>query len=259
VNGTTITPQIRDLLTRASADGDLLLLDAQLDRPTYVAVDRVLTTAGGHWNRRRRGHVFPDRPAAEVLADLLTADQVINAKARDGWFATPPGVVARILDLADLTPGVTVLEPSAGTGAIAGPAVAHGAIVDCVEFDQRRAAVLRESHLFRSVVQADFLTVNPAQDLRYDRVLMNPPFARVTGTGWQDAAHITHAITFLHPGGLLVSVASLGVSSHSDRQTRALRDLVRDRGGRIQPLPDKAFAESGTDISTCLVILPAAS
>ncbi|MEU9602731.1 hypothetical protein AB0E06_38820 [Streptomyces sp. NPDC048109] len=101
----------------------------------------------------------------------------------------------------------------------------------------------------RRVQVADFLTV-PATPC-YDRVLMNPPFTRGT-----DMAHVTHALRFLTPDGLLVSVMSWVVTEQT-RSTAAFRQLVEHRGGLVEALPARAFAESGTTVGTVIVTIPA--
>ena len=243
-----ISDRVREILAGAATDGPALRIAERLERADYDAVNKVLAAAGGTWSRRERGHVFQG-DAAPILADLLEAGEVATLQEA-GWFPTPPAVVERILGAAQLAPGMEVLEPSAGTGAIAGPAVARGAMVDCVELDMGRADALKFSCGARTVWIADFLTVEPRPE--YDRVLMNPPFA-----GKADVAHVAHAAQFLRPGGLLVAVMSAGTAFRSDKRTGAFRQLVEDAGGTIEALPDEAFRESGTDVRTVLVTLPA--
>ncbi len=95
---------------------------------------------------------------------------------------------------------------------------------------------------------ADFLLIPERPG--YDRVIMNPPFADKA-----DIAHIRHALGFLRPGGILVSVMSAGVQFREDRTTAAFRELVTSSGGEITALPDGSFAESGTDVRTVLVTI----
>jgi predicted RNA methylase len=245
----TIGEDVLAILRTAETDGPRLRFTARLSRPDYVAVNRVLEAAGGSWSRRERAHVFAG-DAGEILAGLLGAGTV-ERPADNGWFPTPDAVAALVLDAADLAPGLAVLEPSAGEGALAGPAAAAGCAVDCVEQDKGRALKVLDSGYARAVTIADFLNVPP--NPVYDRVIMNPPFAKRA-----DVDHVTHAAKFLRPGGLLVAVMGAGVTFRSDKDTEALRDLVTERGGSIEPLANLAFRESGTDVNTVLVTLPAA-
>ena len=147
---------------------------------------------------------------------------------------------------------MTVLEPSAGDGAIAGLAVRLGATVDCVELCGQLADRLARLRPV-SLGQVRRLPVEVAPEPVYDRVLMNPPFA-----GQADIRHVTHALGFLKPGGLLVAVMSAGVTFREDKLAAGLRELVTERGGRIDPLPPDAFKQSGTSVRTVTVMIPAA-
>ncbi|MCJ0875172.1 methyltransferase [Streptomyces sp. AP-93] len=121
--------------------------------------------------------------------------------------------------------------------------------MDCIERDPSYATVLSDKHVARRVLVADFLTV-PVEP-RFDRVLMNPPFTRGT-----DMAHVAHALRFLKPNGLLVSVMSWTVTEQTD-STAAFRKLVEQPGGHVEALPARAFAQSGTTVDTVLVAIPA--
>lgn len=99
------------------------------------------------------------------------------------------------------------------------------------------------------VTKADFLLASP--NPVYDRVMMNPPFAKQA-----DIRHVLHALKFLRPDGLLVSVMSAGVTFRDNRLTQDFRDLVRSRGGDIEALPDGAFKASGTMVNTVIVTIP---
>ena len=96
----------------------------------------------------------------------------------------------------------------------------------------------------------DFLAQSP--DAIYDRVVMNPPFAKQA-----DIKHILHALKFLKSDGLLVSVMAAGVLFRDNRLTTDFRDLINERGGNIEELPDGAFKESGTMVRTVIVTIPA--
>jgi protein-L-isoaspartate O-methyltransferase len=169
---------------------------------------------------------------------------------RTQFFPTPPAVVDRVIRAAGLEPGMTVLEPSAGLGAIASAVVPLVAAVDCIDINMQFADRLKFGAGARTVQVADFLDV-PAQAV-YDRVLMNPPFAKKA-----DIAHVVHAHRFLAPGGLLVAVMSAGTSFRADKVTTAFREGLLAAGGTIEALPEQAFRESGTDIRTVLVTIPA--
>jgi predicted RNA methylase len=235
------------ILDRCTFGGPALTLPEQLDRRDYVAVNKVIEAAGGKWNRKARAHLFGGE-AAGVIDRVILAGEVVSAKQALGFFETPPGVVARLIDLAELAAGLTVLEPSAGEGAIV-KAIAPlvGAVVAC-EIDPGRAAALRRQGI-TCLHEGDFLALAPT--ISFDRVVMNPPFARRA-----DIDHVRHALAFLKPGGRLVSVMAVGVTERVNRKAGDFRKLVADHGGFFEELPRDAFKPSGTGVATVIAVIP---
>lgn len=240
------------LRERTDIDGThLVLTGPRMDPRLYQRVNEVLEAVGGRWTTAVQAHVFPV-DAAQALAPVLATGSVVTLREKRQsaqYFPTPAAVVQRVIELADLKPGMEVLEPSAGSGAIAAAAAERGAVVDCIEQDPGYAAVLADESVARTLTVADFLAV-PAEP-RYDRVVMNPPFTRGA-----DMQHVEHALRFLKPDGLLVSVMSWAVTFHG-RRTAAFRALVEARGGTVEAVAEGAFKESGTDVPTVIVAIPA--
>lgn len=241
----TIPDDVLAVLSAGRCDGPRYFLPPrQLDRPMYEAVNKVLAALGGKWNRSAKAHVFGED--CEPLLDGVIESGTYARPEDMGWFPTPAPIVAHVMQLADIRPEHVVLEPSAGEGAMAFVAVSFEAVVDCVEIDARRADVLRRGGV-RAVNEADFLTVTP--EPVYDRVVMNPPFAKRA-----DIHHVTHARKFLKPGGRLVAIMSGGVAFREDRLATDFRAQCES----IQSLPDGAFKESGTSVRTVVVTMRAA-
>lgn len=247
-----LSAEILGALVNAESSADRLVLSGpRMDPKLYRKVNEVLEAVGGRWTKSVQAHVFPV-DAAEAIAPVLATGHVVTLREKRQqaqYFPTPASVVQRLVELADLRTGMEVLEPSAGSGAIATAVAAHGATVDCIEQDPGYAAVLADTGTARTLRVADFLTV-PAEP-RYDRVTMNPPF-----TKGADIAHVQHALRFLKPDGLLVSVMSWTVTEHN-RKTAAFRALVEARGGTAEAVTKGAFKESGTDTRTVIVTIPA--
>ena len=241
-----------DALRAATTDGpNLYLTGPRMAPKLYQRIDEIIEGAGGQWDKRAGAHVFPG-DAAEAIAVVLATGAVTTlreARAASQFFPTPASVVTRLVELAELTPGMEVLEPSAGRGAIATALADAGALVDCIEQDPGHAAALQATGTARAVRVADFLTV--PEEVEYDRVVMNPPF-----TKGADIAHVTHALRFLKPDGLLTAVMS-GTVSYQAGDAARFRALVEQRGGTVEVVPEGAFAKSGTDVSTLLVTVPA--
>lgn len=234
----------------------------QLDRVQYIGLNKVLEALGGKWSRKANGHVFPDGTDVPSLFDAaLTTGEYVDPRRDYDCFFTPPDLAAEMATnhagIGKL-PGCTVLEPSAGHGAIALAARACRGRVTCVELLPANVRVL-EGHGF-SPWCGDFLSVpvvdaftmaNPPSPLlaaSFERVVMNPPFS-----GTQGIDHVLHAYEFLRPGGILVSVLGAGVRFRSDKKHATFRAFVERHRGTIEDLPDDSFAESGTNVRTVLV------
>lgn len=249
----TITEDVLRVLSEGDVVGNVFIINRQLERPHYVAVNDILTRMGGKWDRKTKGHVFPQRPIGE-LDDQIRAildTGTIEDNSHLGFFETPVALARTLVEMADVRDGHSCLEPSAGKGRIANEL---GAIVgweqlSLCEIDPERAAILDGMSKARGgfgCLEADFLAV-PHEG--YDRVVMNPPFARN-----QDIAHVNHAWAALKSGGVLVSVMAGGVLFREDRRAREFRAFV-ETYGEMERLPEGSFRESGTGVHTVVVRL----
>lgn len=243
-----IDDDVKAVLARCSTEGDALTLPGQLDRATYVRVNRVLEALGFKWERKRKAHTIGLQAGAEeALEAVLLTGQVVLPETFQ-FFPTPPDVVHRLVMAAQLDAGLDVLEPSSGDGAIALElSRLWKCNVKCIEIQEAKAAITADAGLPTMVM--DFLTVDPRP--MFDRVVMNPPFKRA-----QEAAHVLHALRFLRPEGRLISVMSAGIEFRQDALYAHVRDIIAARGGLIERLPDGAFRHAGTDVRTCMVVIP---
>jgi protein-L-isoaspartate O-methyltransferase len=238
--------EVLNVLSNAEKNGVSLKLDGQLDRTLYTRTNKVLEAAGGKWNRKAQVHVF-EGEAAEAVDQIILTGQV-TVPQDFGYFPAPAPVVARLLELSQIKPGMLVLEPSAGQGAIANE-VARITTVDCIELLPANAAKIITGGNIRSLLNGDFLAQIPQP--RYDRIVMNPPFAKQA-----DIHHVAHAMQFLKPGGLLVAVMSAGVAFRDNSLTTIFRAMLKRHGGDIEPLEEGAFKQSGTMVRTVIVTIP---
>lgn len=254
-----VSNDVLNVLAAADMDGSRLMLTGQLDRALYTATNKVLEAAGGKWDKKAKAHIFPV-DASDAMEQIIQTGDVtlIRTIQQDfGYFPTPPAVVARLVQQANIQPGMRVLEPSAGRGNIVAGLAAAGATVHAYELLPENVDALRVQNLARNFVQADFLAMEPGMQAPvgfFDAVVMNPPFAKQA-----DIKHVMHALKFLKPSGLLVSVMSSSVAFRDNKLTQDFRDLIRARGGDIEALEDGAFKASGTMVRTVIVTLPGAS
>ncbi len=223
-----------------------------LDRKLYSDVNKVLEAIGGKWNRAAKAHIFED--VAEELIETILETRVYSRVKQDlGQFDSPAAVVARVIELAEIEPGMFVLEPQAGMGNLAAAAEDAGGIVWAYEIDPKRFMALAERLVAGdagAVLCVDFLEVEPPHE-KFDVVVMNPPFAKQV-----DIDHVLHAFKFLKAGGRLVSVMSAGIMFRENRKAVEFREFVRAHGGYFEALPAGAFSSSGTEVHTCIVVIP---
>ncbi len=236
------------VLSRAQTNGNALVISEQLDRSMYQRTNKVIEAAGGKWDRKAKAHLFAEE-AATRLDQIILTGAVDVPKDDFNFFPSPPSVVALLMARADIQPGMRVLEPSVGKGAIAFACAEAGAIVDCYELMEANFLAVSGDPRLASVRQMDFLATAP--EAVFSRVLMNPPFKNQA-----DIRHVLHALKFLTPTGLLVSVMAANVEYRDNKLTQDFRDLVHRRGGSIEALPDGSFKSSGTQVRTVMVTIP---
>lgn len=249
-----ISSEVSDVLRRSTITGNLLVLPAQLERPLYEAVNKVLLNAGGLWSKRQKGHLFSDDPSVRLGLALNTGaieNKVDDATARKKEyqaFYTPPALAKRLVELAQIQPGNVVLEPSAGEGAIVQAVIDTGVRLGgltAVELDEEAMPVLIKVVEGREAVvyNEDFLHL-PLRRGDFDRILMNPPFSRN-----QDVAHVARALPLLAPGGVLVAV----MSPNTARQK--FQDLIFAHDYDVEEVPAGTFKEAGTNIATIILTI----
>lgn len=171
----------------------------------------------------------------------------VQTLAAPQLFPTPVDLAERMVGLADIGPTHDVLEPSAGSGNLlrAIQALPDGVgSLTAVEIQSALCAQL-EAAGGAEVVCADFLTWNKGTRLKFDRIVMNPPFAKAF-----DIKHIMRAYWMLRAGGRLV-----GLCADGPRQQDLLRDFVERSGGVWETLPAGTFSEAGTLVSVALVVM----
>lgn len=155
-------------------------------------------------------------------------------------YPTPQHIVGQMLDLANLQPGQRVLEPSAGEGNIAEQIITRESdvILHVVEYAPLLADVLTLKGL--RVVGNDFLQYNQDVAIRYDRIVMNPPF-----DDGADIEHVYHAYRMLHDGGTLVAIVSGRAIDGGAEQNYMFRDFISERGSWQMFTPSEYMGPSG--------------
>ena len=235
------------ILSRVTLDGNNILLTCgQLDRKQYLAVNEVLQNIGGKWNKKYKAHVFLEDPTEKLESVLISG--IIEPPKQYGYFPTPKHIVEQLVELADIHPNHSVLEPSAGQGAILD--CLPKCEIECVELLPDNCRLLVDKGY--DPIICDFLIIEPG-GIRYDRIVANPPFS-YGGHPQADIDHVMHMTGFIKPGGRIVSVMGAGVTFRENKKTVEFRSLVNERGF-IKKLPEGSFKESGTNVNTVIVVL----
>jgi hypothetical protein len=238
---------VKDVLARSSIAGSNLRLPEDLERGHYVKVNKAIELLGGRWNRSAKAHVFQQSgdDIKRLWNDAVETGAVIDKVKTFQFYETPRQVVIDMLEYMGIGTNDTVLEPSAG----------HGAILDvireqhphtklvAVELDADKCEILKGKGY--EPVQGDFLEHNA----QYDCIVANPPFSKK-----QDVVHILHMYECLKPGGSLIAIAGWGVQTNSDKKTKALQALVAEHGNFVG-MANNSFKSEGTGVRTCFVLL----
>lgn len=237
---------ILDIIEQGTTEGRLYRLPAgQLDRKTYRAVNKVLVSLGGKWNRKSKAHIF-EMDISDAIDDVLLTGEVLDKKKELQFFETPKNITDKLIELAGIQSGHSCLEPSAGHGNIAealGAIVGKGKVA-CIDLDPGNVRVLSSKGFV--VYEGDFLKYKTK--FTYDHIVMNPPFTRQ-----QDITHVLKALLHLEKGGVLVSVMSNGVLFRTNKKTQDFWAEIKKNVHKIIQLPEGSFRMSGTMVSAIIL------
>ena len=249
----TIPEQVLTVLSTVEIEGNKVRITAQLDRKLYLAVNKVLDRIGGKWNTKAKAHVFDVDPTERL--EVVINSGVLDPKVKTGYFPTPAVIVDRMIELADIGPNQLILEPSAGQGAIVdkiipllGDQLAR--LVICENLPENIQILFEKGYgsLGGFFEYYELCIIN---DMKFDRIIMNPPFERQA-----DIDHVTAAYGLLAPGGILVTIMSAGVLFRENKKTVEFREnIMEPHGTYLDRLPAGAFKESGTMVNTILLRL----
>ncbi len=208
-----------------------------------------LASAGIHTQESLRNALreyIPLKSKPKPETAVQKAERALIGRKIPGYFATPDPLVHQMVDRADIQPGHSVLEPSAGKGSILDAIKSRhpDASAEGIEPNSELRTILE--HKGHKLVGTDFLQ----HQGQHDRILMNPPFEN-----GQDIDHVRHAFDRLKPGGKLVSIMSEGPFFRSDKKSAEFREWLDANGGDHEKLPPGSFGSSGTGVNTRMVTL----
>lgn len=162
----------------------------------------VLESIGGV--KQPEGHWLFDYEPGDVIGEIVVSGCIPDHRSHQ-FYPTPSNLAEIAITLAGVEPGHTVLEPSAGQGGLA-DLLPPEQQTTCVELSSLHCKVLEAKG--HTVVEGDFLPWAEGRwkdGVRFDRVVMNPPFSEGR---WQ--AHLEHAAQLVADGGRLVAILPSG-------------------------------------------------
>ena len=178
------------------------------------------------------------------------SNQKLNSRNREGvdYFPTPEPLGYKMMEWANMGEGDTVLEPSAGHGAIARYAPKGNQMV-AIEPSQSlfTKLQLKAGGLGRKFQNTIFENYDIGN--KHDVVVMNPPFGTAGATA---IAHLGKAFKHLEEGGRVVALIPRGSTDKKfekwieGEKTAVMRAEVE--------LPDIVFKQAGTNV-VCRVVV----
>ena len=147
---------------------------------------------------------------------------------------------------------IKVLEPSAGTGAIADAITEFiGCMrmkLTCVELNADKCDVLREKGY--DAIHGDFLAFAKTCPDRYDMIVACPPFKNNI-----DLEHIMAMYGLLAEHGTLMTLTSPYWLVNNEPHHVMFREFLRDKGHSLEMLPDNTFVEKGRTVHTAILTM----
>lgn len=218
---------------------------------------------GGKENDRRQDMSMS---GFEVAKTFYYGQQKKNARTRaqEGvdYFATPEPLGYKMVEWADIKSGESVLEPSAGHGAIA-RFFPNNTKNTAIEPSRELASTVRMNMLGSNNRIIEDRFENLSLNNKYDTIVMNPPFGTASKTAME---HLEKAFKHLRNGGRVVALVPAG----SSMQKRLEKWLYGDpnakekanRTGETKAvlmkkieLPSVTFERAGTRVVTDVYII----
>jgi len=246
----------QESLSKCTYGGNTVWLPSEM-LDNYKDIRAALLNAGATY--KKNSFVFPND--AEPYINRLMGGESVNIKKEFQFFATPPDLAKYLVSLADISSGdLTVLEPSAGQGAIVKALLdkCPSLIVHAFELmDINRnvlskikdCVILGEDFLADQITKGTHTSTN-VKNIHFDRIVANPPFSKN-----QDIDHIAEMYARLKKGGKLVSICSKHFQHSTNKKEIAFKRFLDKVGADIEEVPAGAFKESGTTIATCIIII----
>lgn len=237
-----------EILQNCTIDNMVIKLpNIQLSRNEYLEVKNKLEHIGGKWKGGKiQGFIFQSDPT-HFLKQISKGENV-NLKKEFQFFATPEKLADELVYLSDLKQHDTILEPSAGQGAIIKSInKVCDVIPDCYELMDVNIAVLNKSGLHFNLIGNDFLKHNGKT---YNKIIANPPFSKN-----QDIDHLKEMYECLSRSGRLVCITSESWVYGSQKKQVEFKKWLDEVEAEVVDIEKGTFKESGTMVGGKIIII----
>lgn len=206
---------------------------------SHFAVDEalsVLTRLGGVIDG---GSITFDYDVCSLVLNEINFTRCVPETKSHQFYPTPSDLSKTAMDMLQVTPNNSILEPSAGVGGLLQHLPGRmAANVTCVEVAKLHCSVL-ERKGYGHVVCDDFLSFAKKTNYRWDRIIMNPPFS-----DGRAMLHLNAAVGLLKDGGKLVAILPAGAKNKFSAEGCDV----------VYSLPiDNAFADASVSVVICSV------
>lgn len=211
----------------------------------YQDVRKALLNAGAKY--KNNSFVFLND--AQQYIDRITEGEEVNIKKEFQFFATPSELAKDLVLYAELKQYDTILEPSAGQGAIIKEINKVCEVVpDCFELMDINRNILEKSGLKYNLIGFDFLEVPKSKN--WTKIIANPPFTKN-----QDIDHVNKMYNCLSKDGRIVSIMSTSWVNGSQKKQIQFREFLESVNAEVIDIPPGTFKESGTMVGGKIVII----
>jgi hypothetical protein len=240
----------QEVLKQCTVSGNVVNLPPmQLERKLYQDVAKSLELIGGKWKGGKvMGFVFQEDPT-EMLYEIANGEKR-NLKKEFQFFATPEKLADYLVELAEIKQSHTILEPSAGQGAIIKSIwkVIPEKLVFCCELMDINRKFLQNMGTNVDCIASDFMEYVPP--FLFDRIIANPPFTKN-----QDIYHLLRMYEFLKVGGRLVCITSESWVNGSQKIQCEFIKWLKEVNATILDIEKGSFKESGTMVGGKIIII----
>jgi predicted RNA methylase len=237
-----------EILKRCTLEDNILRLPKiRFNKKVYAKVKQYIEEAGGQWTGGKvQGFSFPFD--ARRVFSVLKEGKRFNIQQEYQFFETPARIADWLVSLIEIKNTHTILEPSAGRGALihAIHRVCPEVVIDCFELMPENRELLAKVKNIR-LLGEDFIC---KCNRTYDVIIANPPFAN-----HQDVEHVRKMYDCLNTGGVVAAIMGTNWKFDESSKSKKIREWTKEVNATIYDIEKGRFKQSGTTIATTAIVI----